>query len=78
MKNDNANYAFTFCQNYISGDILVFRGLEKNKPEQAENVAGFGFRTICIIWAGVIDLGKLQITLEPLTLAYCQKCFYVL
>ena len=47
---------FTF---YISGNILVFKKLEKNKPKQPENVACFGFVTICSIWGRVLVLVKL-------------------
>ena len=45
-----------------SGNFLVFRRLQKNKPKQAENVPCVGFRTNCIIWGRLLVLGKLQNT----------------
>ena len=49
MCNENTNDPFTLCSNYISGNFLVFRKLEKNKPKQPENLSCFGFGTIWII-----------------------------
>ena len=39
MCNENTNDPFTLCSNYISGNFLVFKKLEKNKPKQPENLS---------------------------------------
>ena len=74
VENESTNDAFTF---YVSGNILVFRKLDKNKAKQAENLPCFGFGTICIIRGRVLVLVKLQTTLQSsLKLTYLHRCFY--
>ena len=74
VENESTNDAFTF---YLSGDILVFRKLEKIEPKQAENVPCFGYGTIFIIRGRALVLVKLQTTLQSsLKLTYIRRCFY--
>ena len=42
----------------MSGNILIFRKLGKNKPKQPEIVPCFGFATMGIIWGGVVCFSK--------------------
>ena len=48
--NESTNETSTFCENWTSVNILVFRKLfQKNKIKQSEKVPCFWYGTVCII-----------------------------